>query len=282
FAHRTYKLNRFWQFVLAFGAETSAQKGVLWWAGYHRHHHRTSDQPTDIHSPLRGFWWSHVGWILCDKYKVTPYDDIQDFAKYPEIRWLSDNDLVPPTVLALLCLFFFGLPGLMIGFFASTVVLWHGTFFINSLTHIFGRRRYVTNDSSRNSAILAFITLGEGWHNNHHHYQSAARQGHKWWEFDFTFYGLKMMSWIGIVKNIRPVLKGITKRKLIKDGHFDIGMFQTKLAKATDIIVAAKESTGDYYGERRIAIETFVVKTKEQAEVLARKSQKYSRPLQKS
>ena len=183
----------------------AAQKGPLWWAAHHRNHHRTSDTPTDIHSPRRGFLWSHVGWILCDKYNPTDFDAIKDFAKYPELRWLNRYWLVPPTALAVATYLVAGWSGLVVGFFLSTVLLWHGTYTVNSLTHLIGRRRFETSDDSRNSWLIALWTCGEGWHNNHHHYQSATRNGFYWWEYDPTYYALRLLSIVGIVHDIRKV-----------------------------------------------------------------------------
>ena len=204
FAHRSYKTSRVTQFVLAWIGTMSAQKGVLWWASHHRWHHLYSDTPKDIHSPKqRGFWWAHVGWILCHRYDATDFKRIKDFAKYPELRWLNRYHLVPPLALAALLYVVGGLPALVWGFFVSTVALWHGTFFINSLAHVFGSRRYETSDTSRNSMLLALLTLGEGWHNNHHHYQSTANQGFFWWEIDVSYYVLRAMSWVGLVWDLR-------------------------------------------------------------------------------
>jgi stearoyl-CoA desaturase (delta-9 desaturase) len=205
FSHKAYRLNRFWQFVFAFAATSCAQKGPLWWAGHHRNHHKFSDSEKDIHSPRDGFWWSHVGWILCPKYGETPYDQIQDFAKFPELRWLNKHDWVGPWTLGVLCFLIGGWSGLVLGFFTSTVLLWHSTFLVNSLAHVMGRRPYETTDTSRNSLIIALITSGEGWHNNHHRYQSSARQGFRWWQVDTTYYGLWLLSKVGIVKDLRPV-----------------------------------------------------------------------------
>ncbi len=231
FAHRSYKLNRTMQFIMAFGGGMSAQKGALWWAAHHRHHHRYSDTSEDIHSPKKGFWWSHVGWILCSKYDETRYDLIPDFAKYPELRWLNKYHLVPPTILAIAVFLWGGWSALWIGFFLSTVLLWHGTFVINSLAHVFGRRRYVTSDTSRNSFLLSLITLGEGWHNNHHHFQAAARQGFFWWELDISFYILKFLSWMKLSKDLRKVPLSALKKNLIKEGHFDIGLLTENAKK---------------------------------------------------
>lgn len=203
FAHRSFKTSRVFQFLLAFGGSTAAQKGVLWWAAHHRNHHKFSDQPGDLHSPVQdGFWWSHVGWILDRQYKATETDRIRDFARYPELRWLDRYHLVPPVMLALALFAIGGWSLLVWGFFVSTVLLWHGTFTINSLAHVFGRRRYETTDDSRNSLILALITMGEGWHNNHHYYQRSASQGFRWYEIDMSYIILRGLQAIGIVSGV--------------------------------------------------------------------------------
>ncbi len=204
FSHRAFKTGRVFQFLLAYGAMTSAQKGVLWWAAHHRHHHRYADTDQDLHSPgLRGFWWSHVGWILSNRYNRTEVEQIRDFYKFPELRWLNRWFLVPPLTLALALFLAGGWEWLVWGFFVSTVLLWHGSFLVNSLAHVFGRRRYPTPDNSRNSFLMALLTLGEGWHNNHHHYMASARQGFFWWEIDVTYYLLKLLAWFGLVWELR-------------------------------------------------------------------------------
>lgn len=221
FAHRSYKTSRWFQFVIAFMAQTSAQKGALWWAGHHRVHHRTSDTYDDPHSMKHyGFWYSHVGWIVGPDYKETDYKIIRDYSKYPELVWLNKNYLVPPVILALVVMALGGIvnggsimtmfttagfSSLFIGFFLSTVVLYHGTFSINSIMHKFGKQRYESNDESKNNLILALITMGEGWHNNHHYYESAARQGFFWWEIDITFYILKLFSFLGLIWDLNKV-----------------------------------------------------------------------------
>ncbi|GMU59513.1 MAG: stearoyl-CoA desaturase [Myxococcaceae bacterium] len=204
FSHRAFKTNRVFQFLLAWLAQLSAQKGVLWWAAHHRHHHRYSDAPEDIHSPARkGFWWSHVGWILARRYDETDLDAIKDFARYPELRWLDKYHLVPALSGLALSWIFGGLELFVWAGVIPTVLLWHGTFTINSLSHIFGTRRYLTTDTSRNNWLLALVTLGEGWHNNHHYHQNTANQGWFWWEVDLTFYMLKVLSWLGVVSGLR-------------------------------------------------------------------------------
>ncbi len=200
FSHRSFKTSRVGQFALAFLAQSSAQRGALWWASKHRHHHKHSDTVHDVHSPRhRGFWYAHFGWIFVRNQGDTDYGAVPDLAKYPELVWLNKHPYLPATVLGTAVWLFAGWPGLVVGFVWSTVVLYHGTFFINSLAHVHGRQRYVTGDDSRNNWWLAIITLGEGWHNNHHAYMASTRQGFRWWEYDPTYYALKMLSWVGVV-----------------------------------------------------------------------------------
>ena len=221
FAHKSYKTSRWFQFVIAFMAQTSAQKGALWWAAHHRHHHRHSDTPADPHSmKIYGFWYSHIGWIVGPDFKETDYKTIGDYAKYPELVWLNKHYLVPPTVLAISLMALGGIVNggsimtmftaagfstLFIGFFLSTVLLYHGTFSINSIMHKFGTQRYESNDESKNSLWLALLTLGEGWHNNHHYYEVASRQGFFWWEIDITYYVLKGFSAVGLIWDLKGV-----------------------------------------------------------------------------
>ncbi|MBK7864591.1 MAG: fatty acid desaturase [Archangiaceae bacterium] len=204
FSHRSFQTSRVFQFVLAFAAETSAQKGVLWWAAHHRHHHKFSDQPEDIHSPAqKGFWWSHVGWVLCPKYDATRWEQIKDFSRFPELRFIDRHWWLPPLLGAVVLFTVGGLPVLVWGGFVSTVVLFHGTFTINSLSHVFGRRRYLTTDTSRNNWLLALITCGEGWHNNHHFHQNTANQGWFWWEVDFSYLLLRGLEQLGLVWKLK-------------------------------------------------------------------------------
>jgi stearoyl-CoA desaturase (Delta-9 desaturase) len=204
FSHRSYKTSRPFQFILALAGTLAVQKGVLWWAANHRVHHKYSDQPEDVHSPVqRGFWWAHVGWILSPDYEATDLERIPDMAKYPELRWLNDHYLVPPVALAALLYVVGGATWLVWGFFISTTMLWHATFTINSLAHVWGSRRYETTDTSRNNPWLALLTMGEGWHNNHHRYMNSARQGFFWWEVDVSYYVLVALSWCGLVWDLQ-------------------------------------------------------------------------------
>ena len=204
FSHRAYTTGRVFQFILAFLAQSTTQKSVLWWGAKHRHHHLYSDTPRDVHSPRhKGFLYSHVGWIFDRRHDATDLSKIADFARYPELMWLHKYEQVPSVIVAVLCFALAGWPGLVVGFLWSTVLLYHATFCINSLAHVRGRTRYVTGDDSRNNWFLALLTMGEGWHNNHHAYQSSVRQGFRWWEFDPTFYILKILSWVGVIRDMK-------------------------------------------------------------------------------
>ena len=205
FSHRSFKTSRWFQFVLAWLAMSCTQKSVLWWAAHHRRHHKLSDQPGDYHAPRYGFWWSHVGWIVTRDFEGTDLDKVKDLAKYPELRWLHRWWLVPPVALGVATFLIGGWWALVWAFLVSQVLAWHGSFTINSLTHIFGKRRYATDDDSRNHWALALLTMGEGWHNNHHHYQVSARQGFRWYEVDVTYYCLRALAAVGLVWDLHGV-----------------------------------------------------------------------------
>jgi stearoyl-CoA desaturase (Delta-9 desaturase) len=204
FSHRSFATSRAFQFILAFLAQTSTQKSILWWAAVHRHHHLHSDTEHDVHSPRHsGFFYSHLGWMFNRKFDNPDLTKVSDLARYPELMWLHKYEQAPSLAVALLCLLIAGWAGLVVGFLWSTVLVYHATFSINSLAHVRGKKRYVTGDDSRNNWLLALLTMGEGWHNNHHAYQSSVRQGFKWWEIDPTYYVLKALSWLGIVWDLK-------------------------------------------------------------------------------
>lgn len=204
FSHRTFKTSRPVQFVLAALSQTSMQRGALWWASHHREHHAFSDTDRDLHSAkLRGFWWSHLGWFLAPTFNQTATERIGDLNRFPELRWLDRHPHVPGVVLAVILFAVGGVHALVWGGFVSTVLLWHGTFTINSLSHMFGRRRFPTTDESRNNWLLALLTMGEGWHNNHHHYQSSTNQGFYWWEIDVTYLLLRGLAKTRLIWDLR-------------------------------------------------------------------------------
>ena len=248
FSHRSFKTSRVFQFILAFAAETTLQKGVLWWASHHRHHHKYSDLPEDVHSPLqRGFWYSHIGWILSDKWMEVDEDKIKDFSKYPELRFLDNHFLVPPLSVGALIWIFAGYDAFLWAGIVATAVLWHGTFTINSLAHVFGSRPYKTTDTSRNNFFLALITCGEGWHNNHHFYQSTANQGWHWWQIDISYYVIKALQAVGLVWDVRTppqhIVESEGEEPLVQKIKDAVGNSLPVLPSASSALEAGADST---------------------------------------
>jgi stearoyl-CoA desaturase (delta-9 desaturase) len=223
FSHRTFKTSRWFQFLFGLIGTASIQRGPLWWAAHHRHHHAHSDDPEDVHSPVQhGFLWSHMGWFTAPVNFPTKIELIQDFAKFPELRFLDRFDLVIAVLIGT-GMFILGasLPAelgtsgmqMLVWFFISTVTLYHVTYMINSLAHVYGSRRYETTDTSRNNPFLAILAFGEGWHNNHHHYPNTARQGFYWWEIDMSYYIIVALSWLGLVWDVKPLPAEIREPK---------------------------------------------------------------------
>lgn len=219
FSHRSFKTSRASQFIFGLLGASAVQRGPVWWAAHHRHHHANSDSHSDLHSPSRhGFLRAHMGWFLTIRGFAPDLRLARDWMRFPELRWLDRFDILVPVIFAY-GMFALGsglaraAPALhtsaaqmlVWGFFVSTVVCWHATYTINSLSHLFGRQRYRTGDDSRNNWLLAILTLGEGWHNNHHYYPSAARQGFYWWEYDLTYYLLRLMSYLGLIWDLKTV-----------------------------------------------------------------------------
>lgn len=219
FSHRSFKTSRAVQFIFALIGAASVQRGPIWWAAHHRHHHANTEQEDDPHSPVHnGLWWSHTGWFLSREHFRVSEERVRDLKRFAELRFLDRFDIAVPVLLAVGLLLTgnflesyapqLGTSGgqmLVWGFFISTVLLYHGTFTINSLAHRWGKRRYATADNSRNNFWLALLTLGEGWHNNHHHYPVSVKQGFYWWEIDMTYYVLRFMAMLGLVWDLKPV-----------------------------------------------------------------------------
>jgi stearoyl-CoA desaturase (delta-9 desaturase) len=209
FAHRAFQMNRAARFVWAFIGTAAMQKGPLWWAGHHVNHHKYADRDGDPHSPMvSGFYYAHIGWFLNDtRYDVVEASNpvIRDFSKARELAWLDRYHFLPPLTLAVALYLAGGMPWLVYGFCLPTMTLAHATFCINTVNHMFGSRRFETVDESRNNAVTALFAVGEGWHNNHHRYQRAARNGFYWWEFDPTWYVIRAMAALGIASDLQVV-----------------------------------------------------------------------------
>ncbi|KAA3641702.1 MAG: acyl-CoA desaturase [Proteobacteria bacterium] len=230
FSHKSFKTGRIMQAIFAIIGATATQRGPLWWAAHHRHHHIHADSESDAHSPQHGFWHSHMGWFLQDKNFNSRHEHIRDLNQFPELRWIDRYDIVFPV---LYMIFLYGLgtalnalyprlntSGLQLvlwGYVISTVVLAHVTYAINSLAHVWGGRDFDTDDNSRNNFILALLTLGEGWHNNHHCCPGSVRQGFRWWQIDVSYYVLWMMAKVGLIWDLKqPNQVLLAKRKLSK------------------------------------------------------------------
>ena len=225
FSHRAFKTSRAAQFIFAVLGNSAVQRGPLWWAAHHRKHHRHSDEPPDVHSPrVHGFWWSHMGWITSRENFATDLKQVPDLARFPELRFLDRFNVIVPLLLAV-GLYALGAAlgpawgtsgGQMLvwGFFISTTVLFHATCTINSLAHVWGRRRYETSDDSRNNFWLALLTFGEGWHNNHHRHPAAVRQGHRWWEIDLSSYGLALLAAVGVIWDRKTLPKHVREGRI--------------------------------------------------------------------
>lgn len=204
FSHNAYKTSRVFQFILAWIGAIAMQKGPIWWAAHHRNHHKYSDTEKDLHSPKNGFWYSHMLWFLVDDFNEYDPKIIKDYMKYPEIVWMDKYHWVPPLAFSIV-LGLISWPVLVWGYGVANFISGHATWTINSLAHVYGKQRFNTGDTSRNNLWLALLTFGEGWHNNHHYYRHSANQGFYWWEIDITFYALKVLSWFGLIWDLKTV-----------------------------------------------------------------------------
>jgi stearoyl-CoA desaturase (delta-9 desaturase) len=213
FAHRAFKMHRVARFVWVWIGTSAMQKGPIWWAGHHVNHHKYADRDGDPHSPMvSGVYYAHIGWFLNDTRNDTlePTNPvIRDFSRVPEIAFIEKYFFLPPLTLAIAMFALGGFPLLIWGFCLPTMTLAHATFAINTVNHMFGSRRFETVDESRNNPFTAFFAVGEGWHNNHHRYQRAARNGFYWWEFDPTWYVIRAMKAVGLAWDVQAVPKRI-------------------------------------------------------------------------
>jgi stearoyl-CoA desaturase (delta-9 desaturase) len=215
FSHRAFKTSRAFQFLLGLVGTMAMQNGPLWWASWHRRHHRYSDTRDDAHSPVQGgFWHAHIGWFLNGSHDTPNLNNVRDLARYPELRFLDRHKWLPLVAYAGATFAIAGFPGLVYGYFVSTIACLQATMCINSLAHVWGSRRFETSDDSRNNPLLAFFTLGEGWHNNHHHDMNAARQGRLWWEIDVTYYSLLALEKLGIVWDVRAPRESVVRERV--------------------------------------------------------------------
>ena len=221
FSHRTFKMGRVMQFLAGLLGASATQKGPLWWAAHHRRHHKESDTPDDPHSSREGFFHSHWMWFLYEENGPVEYHRIPDLVKYPELRLLNSFWLLVPISMGGGLFLWGGWHMVVWGYFVSTFLLSTATYTINSLMHYWGKQQFFTGDDSRNHWLLAALTLGEGWHNNHHRYQASTRNGFFWYEFDITYYILKLTSLFGLVRGLTPV-----PEKILAEGRLNLQLRQ--------------------------------------------------------
>ena len=205
--HRSYQVPLALEYFFAVCGTLTLEGGPIFWVATHRLHHQKSDQPGDPHSPHDGGWWAHMGWLLLGE---TKHSNASLFSKYaPDLTkdrfyvWLNDYHWVPMIVLGVLLWAMGGLPFVLWGICLRVVVGLHCTWLVNSATHRWGSRRFETRDDSRNNLLIALITSGEGWHNNHHAHPTSARHGLAWYEFDLSWIQIKILKSLGIAKAVR-------------------------------------------------------------------------------
>lgn len=219
FSHHSYKTSRGFQFLLAVAGCTALQKGPLWWAIHHRLHHKHSDTPNDPHSPVvEGFLHGHIGWLFTQDLMRPDERIVHDLAKYRELVWLDRLWMIPGLLMAAACFAVLGWNGLIYGYCLSVVIIFQGTFAVNSIGHLYGRQRFETGDGSRNNMVLGYLAMGDGWHNNHHRAPYSARHGFAWYELDMTYKFIQLLAWLGIVWDVKQpreeLLRGVKEPEL--------------------------------------------------------------------
>ena len=215
-AHRSFKTSQIFQFILALFGVLAGQNGPLWWVGHHRHHHRYSDWDDDVHSPQRGFFWSHMGWLFSPRCVPVRHELVRDLARRRELRLLQRYYYACNLGYALVLYAigdtwrYFdptaatsGVQLLIWGSMISTVCVYHSIWSANSFCHRYGTRRFPTSDDSRNNFLVSLVTFGDGWHHNHHYCPYSARHGFSWWEIDLNFAILRLLACIGIVWDLK-------------------------------------------------------------------------------
>jgi stearoyl-CoA desaturase (delta-9 desaturase) len=216
--HRGYKTPKWVEYALTVCATLALEGGPIFWVATHRIHHQFSDQEGDPHSPLDGKWWSHMGWILTGK---SMHHDTSTLARYvPDLAkdkfhvWITKYHYVPIITLGAILYALGGLPFLMWGIFLRTVVLLHFTWMVNSVTHVWGSRRFVTRDQSTNNFWVAMVTFGEGWHNNHHAFPSMAYHGITRWQVDVSGLLLRLLARLGLAWDLKLPASAAVERAL--------------------------------------------------------------------
>lgn len=205
--HRSFKAAKGLEYFLSLCGALAAQGGPMKWVATHRVHHAFSDRPQDPHSPTRGFWWAHMGWLFVyDEVLDHPTDHwryVPDIANDPVHRFISQKNIILQLTLGLLLFFWGGWSFVIWGIFARIVFTWHCAWLVNSACHLWGYRNYETGEGSRNNLWFALLTYGDSWHNNHHAYPTSAAHGLRWWEFDVTYLTIRLFARIGLVRKVQ-------------------------------------------------------------------------------
>jgi stearoyl-CoA desaturase (delta-9 desaturase) len=226
--HRSFKTPKWVERLIVIMAQCCLQDTPARWVATHRYHHLHSDEQEDPHTPLVTFFWSHMGWLLTYNSHSRAFETYQKYAR--DIlndrfyKWLERTSHLPIIYVAHVLLVYLvgaaigwfmggtllaavqmGLSLTVWGVFVRTVAVWHITWSVNSLSHMFGYQNYNTEEHSKNNWLVALLTVGEGWHNNHHHDQSAASVQHRWWEIDISYYEIRLMQLLGLASDVIPI-----------------------------------------------------------------------------
>jgi len=205
--HRSFRLWKPLEYFLALCGCLAYQNGPIKWVAVHRIHHANSDRPNDPHSPTRGFWWAHMGWLFAFDETLDTYEKYRQFA--PDLandkvyKFMNDTHGIYQVILAVGLYFWGGWPAVIWGVFLRTVFMWHCTWLVNSAAHTWGYKTWATDDQSTNNWSVALVTYGEGWHNNHHAFPRSAAHGLQWWELDSTYMTIRTLAALGLASEIQ-------------------------------------------------------------------------------
>jgi len=204
--HRGFKAPKWLEYFLSFCGTLGLQSGAINWVTTHRLHHAFTETDEDPHSPRNGTYWAHMGWIF--RGKAQNQDEATQLRYAPDLMkdkvhvWMSNYYWVTPIVAAVILYAIGGFSMVLWGVFLRQVIGWHSTWLVNSATHLWGSRRFETRDDSRNNGLIAALTFGEGWHNNHHAHPRSAKHGLTWYEFDVNWLQIKFLEKIGLVSDV--------------------------------------------------------------------------------
>lgn len=221
--HRGFKVPKWVEYVLSVMGTFALQSGPLSWVTTHRIHHAFTETDKDPHSPKNGTYWSHIGWIFRgtaqNQSQATMQRYCPDFANDRFHQILNKHYWVPTAIVGGILFAIGGVPMMLWGIFLRTVFGWHSTWLVNSATHLWGTRRFDIRDDSRNNGLIAALTFGEGWHNNHHAYPRSAKHGLAWYEFDVNWAQIRILQKLGLASNVYAYSEENDKRFIKADSN---------------------------------------------------------------